>query len=953
MALRCFTVGDAVQRATNIVPGSSDYTCVFWWRFTGAQAIRTLFASVQDVGVGNNIVEINETGSSDIGSYLGVAGVFTDINPLFGGADDVWTSVAYVRQGTAHRTYFNRNLVGSATVNFAAVTPVLMGLGDIGWLNASEHEFVYFREWDAALTIVEIQNEINSTTVVRTADLVADTPLINDRFDISGNGNHWTLVGTPDFIEAELPSRLYPTPKATIVPFYGPAKGTWAVKGAERPYSPILDSWLMSSSKSNGGTMTNWPLETNQQANYDYYFKRFVFGPLAAQSVGGTFDCCFAELCRWKDEFDVRTNASLCRTKIHMYISQGATSEVRGVLLNNFIESVDWPFPTETWKQLSSVQNLASVSVTSGDYLVIELGPRITTSPTPTPHYPPDEFSEMFFTGSGTNALPASANTSYQDAVNGETTLLRAPWFQFSHAFVLIANPDPNENDSCADAIEITTFPYTSPTLVTTQSTGGASIDRDAWFTFIAPNTGKVCLDTRGSNYFTDVDVYNGDDCGSLTPVLWLGNQSQAANRSQTYAMFDATQGERYWINITNFTALSNARASGGTLILNVYYRELLPAIDDIYFPNGIMGQWRDGRLVNWSTLFYSTPFTGIGIDYTKRPMDDSNGGINVNERILAGLFPFDIVEIINVNDLSFGQIGQDEVDFIADPWDVLNINQHPAQLNVNSAGLLRSAWFGDGFQYVAGVGSLPSQLNNISSDPIYSAFKIIDATSGDNQPGAPFADVVNIPTVQLAAPWAISIDHSTDTLYYTSAGFYIPLGGGAAQEIRRWNLTAQTQMTAFAVVPLQAGNNPGIKGVLFAAGIGVFVANSTVLQLYAMNGTLIRTYTPSLPLESQSLCGIRLIRARTRVWVHDEVTGRFFQFDVATGVQTDTFETLGIPGTSVDFEIYNSGAPPASGIYFIDPGKTNDTLYVSVDPEETTVVKIPDPTFRLGPIGK
>ena len=43
----------------------------------------------------------------------------------------------------------------------------------------------------------------------------------------------------------------------------------------------------------------------------------------------------------------------------------------------------------------------------------------------------------------------------------------------------------------------------------------------------------------------------------------------------------------------------------------------------------------------------------------------------------------------------------------------------------------------------------------------------------------------------------------------------------------------------------------------------------------------------------------------------------------------------------------------PRSGIYILEPGKRNDTLYIDVDAETTEDVKIPDPTYRIAPLGE
>ncbi len=67
-----------------------------------------------------------------------------------------------------------------------------------------------FRFWEAELTQAQIQAEKDSYRVVRTADLYCELPFISSDFEIdkSGNGNDWTIGGTPTFVGGDDPLSL-------------------------------------------------------------------------------------------------------------------------------------------------------------------------------------------------------------------------------------------------------------------------------------------------------------------------------------------------------------------------------------------------------------------------------------------------------------------------------------------------------------------------------------------------------------------------------------------------------------------------------------------------------------------------------------------------------------------------------------------------------------------------
>src|SRR5262245_64382076 len=101
---------------------------------------------------------------------------------------------------------------------------------------------------------------------------------------------------------------------------------------------------------------------------------------------------------------------------------------------------------------------------------------------------------------------------------------------------------------------------------------------------------------------------------------------------------------------------------------------------------------------------------------------------------------------------------------------------------------------------------------------------------------------------------------------------------------MKRYNVLSATQLPDFATIPLQPGNNPGLKGLRFLPGGELLVCNSTVVHRVDALGVIVQTYTPSIPDDSQSLCDVQLTADGLAFWVVDEPTTRLFKFDIASG---------------------------------------------------------------------
>lgn len=150
-------------------------------------------------------------------------------------------------------------------------------------------------------------------------------------------------------------------------------------------------------------------------------------------------------------------------------------------------------------------------------------------------------------------------------------------------------------NDSCSDATEITTVPF-SQTRDTTMATSepddplqsctyGAPFrnSNSVWYKFTPPQNGTVTAETTGSNYDTVLSAYTGT-CGALTEVAC---NDDTAGTLQSRIAFDVMAGTTHLIEVTQF-----GNPKGGTLIfsLNFVAATLNVSPNSLTF-NGVVGQ--------------------------------------------------------------------------------------------------------------------------------------------------------------------------------------------------------------------------------------------------------------------------------------------------------------------------------------------------------------------------
>lgn len=709
----------------------------------------------------------------------------------------------------------------------------------------------------------------------------------------------------PDTTTSTAGTRYYLAQKPGGVYVLGPLAGEWA-SGASGPTASAAPNQLtyrFDQVKANLGPLAyNVRFTTNQQGDYDTLIGRWMTPPLEAQTISGTFDLMFARAAYFEN--GGASNSSVVRYKVHVYITVGQTADVRATLLDQYADSVDFPYLVSACAGLASAQTLATVACEAGDSLMVEVGFRVVSSPTPTPTYPPTAYTvtTMAPFGGANVSTGGVANVPYAlDKTNGSTETFSVPFVEFSGTLVEQAAGVPPANDACATAIELA-LPYESPARIdTTQSTYSC---RSVWYRYTADEDATLIFALYGSNYFGTFEFYEGA-CGSLDimSTVFDANRMQD-NRCQTTAMIDVTAGTDYFIRVLNRAASPGGQtggasvSGGGSLRLLVSKRDMVPQVDDIYIPAINLAVWRDGVIVNLTPDFASSAPTGIALDYSRTPMDDLNGGTNETDRVYLALHNADVVEIINLNTFNLGEF---EIDYIIDP--ISDIEQI-ATLQIDPDQNLVLGSFGNGYLYVTGASAgLSAYLNDISSPSERSYVRRLPAIDADNQAGAPFPSAeafIADDGPSSANHVALSPDGSV--LYYTTGAWYL---GSSAQTIKRFNLTANTQMADFATVAASSSPFSGLRGLCVLPDDSVLVCNGSQLVWLTSEGVVQQTYAPAESDEALMLADVRVTADGTSCWVIDGISTSAWKFDVLSAVQEDYLQTFMANGSFSQFALY------------------------------------------------
>lgn len=205
---------------TSIIDESSNATLMGWFHVSGAPAASTFRTFIyygndpitdytQYVWIGHypsGNIRLEVTDGSGFPSIA-----FGETSPITAAG---WHHLAYVRNGTSHKLYLDGTEVVSVTADLSAQAFTHILLGHDGYANDWDPTKVaYYREWNSALTLAEIDAEIIATSPVKASPYQVSSFAANAQ-DSSGNGRHWTTVGTVSY-EAQ-PQWIYARPSEAI-----------------------------------------------------------------------------------------------------------------------------------------------------------------------------------------------------------------------------------------------------------------------------------------------------------------------------------------------------------------------------------------------------------------------------------------------------------------------------------------------------------------------------------------------------------------------------------------------------------------------------------------------------------------------------------------------------------------------------------------------------------------
>ncbi len=753
------------------------------------------------------------------------------------------------------------------------------------------------------------KNGVAIQTAVDTAlsgSSISIAPFINEgagtqvtRIDAVGGG---TLAGFTTW------TRAYPTKASPEENVVSPSPHSWNSPFA---WGERRQTYVLSSSKANGGVQQSVQYNTNQQGGWTVLHDRFMSRPLAAQVFGGTFDLCAYVQAVWVDPVVSPTNDSVVRFRLRVYLTVGQTAAERTLLLD-YTDSVDWPgVGAAAWRSLSSAQAVATATGQDGDSLMVEFGAVVVSSPTPAYGYPPpippgQNYTSAPFAFLGTTN---SSNVALTDATAGSGVLALSPWVEFSQAIVELPAGAAPANDACVDAVVVASLPYQSPRISTTYSAG---TQKEVWYVHTFAAAGRVAIAAWGSNYLVQLDAGVGACGGGFS--LPVERIERLVATTQSVGIWAVGAGETWRFRVRSKVPVSTdngARESGGSLQIRLFMIEE-PQADDVILPCGSLVVFREGQPIATTAVFFSAFPTGVAIDYTRRPMDDYDGGVNTNWRILMGLFGVDDVVVVDLPTLS---VGVSYVDDIIVPLETpispgVEVRKHPSRIAVSQAGQLYVGFFGNGFQFVDGYGSsIPAQFNTVPSNAaLYGGIRVLSATAGDNQPGAPFTATVITGSAEVTNPWGIALQDPAGVIYYTSGGLYIPIGG---TDVRRLAVGG-TQLAPFATLTLPPATNPGVKGLYVFSNGSALVCNGTCVQAFTASGTLTGTFTPSVPALSRVLMDVQVTADGLSAWTVDLGTNTLWKFRLSDMTEIAYYETDLLPGALTQMAIVQPTLPPS-----------------------------------------
>lgn len=714
----------------------------------------------------------------------------------------------------------------------------------------------------------------------------------------------------PDTTTTTAGTRYYPTYTLPTVDLLGPLGGTWdATQEGPRGYDTSQSIWEASQQRAGGGDLTRRAATRNSPTG-DYMSFRCCTPPLAAQTLGGTFDLCQFPYAIYVG-LDAPTPTLRVRFHVVVYVTVGDSTAVRSVALD-YVDTVDFLSGALEWRQLASPQALAAVSIHDGDRLMIELGARFIEATLPVPARPPVNWIEWGVVQGTCNSGSqlGAAGVAWPDAAAGVIGDKRTPWFAFSQTLIeSVPAPSALPHVTCATATLVGSLPFAA----VFDNRGSDVPQRAVWYRWTAPFTDRVIFHALGSTGGIDLHVYDhcGDDLlagsgpdGVLSPdVVWIYNTQIAT--AVSHAVFDAQLGKTYYIRVRRRLDRLTAPASQGLVSVG-FVRWYAPAPNDVILASqGFLARYTNsGQLVDLSGT--ADVYTGLAIDYTGRALIDNNTGLpHTGHRLLVASFASD--NFIYVYDLARLNTGEDPVETI---FDVLpDAAHHIASLAIDAAGRLWVGYFGDGFLRIANAST--AFLDTIAANGS-APIALTDAAYGDSQPAAPFpaATVLTVP-LEVGGTNYLDLTPDGTRLTYTSGGLYVPVGGTL---IRTIEPTTGTVISTRTVAP-GPGPNPGVKGLQPLADGTVLVCNGSAVYHLDATGTILQTFLPTPADQARSLVDVEVEEDGDHFWVLDEASATLFRFRRSTGAQVLSLYTRIGYGTALAFVIYrpNGVVPPTT----------------------------------------
>jgi hypothetical protein len=675
----------------------------------------------------------------------------------------------------------------------------------------------------------------------------------------------------------------------------GPYAGTWDSTN-ERPAGYFIHdyTWLLAQTNTDGGVVSLRPAITrNSNDPTDVIFHRWVTPPLEAQTISGTLN-----INQMVSVFVTGTGpAASAVFKLHAYVTVGQSLEVRSTLLNNYVDSAAWAGATGTHTTLSAAQTLATQTCSAGDSVVVEIGSRISVSGTYTSPIsrPPNEYANVRFSlGTQTSEGGAAA----ADGVVGSTTL-GASYVEFSHTFTeqSYSGTIPTNIDG-ASATVIAALPFTE----TSDTTHVSSTLKRVWYTWTAPSTQRMMVHTLGSTYWARVDGFVGSDTGAT--ISYLTFDAKQRFTAMCAFMFEASAGTTYYFRIQSSADVNNAQATGGILVFTLLPHQDVADGDVLIASSGWIARYTtDGVLVDLSTLFSTSKLSGLAIDTTHRSLNAVTGGTHAGDRLVVGDFGSGNVLLLELAN------PRRRIDSITDVL-LPSVGEKLSALTMTATGQLVIGWFGNGFTFMAAnVGSWMDTSATSGTAPL----AVTDAAYGDIQPGAPFAAATYLTAdLDVGGTNYVEFDQTGDVVWYTSGGWYRPIGG---QIVKRYNITTDTQLADFATLPTGPGPNPGLKGLFplpdtpTTPGGGCLVCNGAEVRYLNASGTTVRTYAPSGAL---GLTDVELTSDGEAFWTFDDATMVLYKYDIETGdLLVEVSTALGY-NEATSLVVYRADAFPA-----------------------------------------